>query len=104
MTTIATQSYADRVEVTIGVSEVSPTGKYFGEQDASGQLEVSTDGTNFTNLGSPHFLFNYSSQYTEVYGNFTVNHTSATIGTTYYYRYRVDATLTNQLPDGGSLQ
>lgn len=104
MTTIATESFADRVEVTVGVSEVSPTGKYFGEQDAVGQLEVSTDGTNFTSLGAPHFSFNYSAQYTEVYGQFTVNHTAATIGSTYYYRYKVDATLTNQIPDGGSLQ
>ena len=105
MTTIATESFADRVEVTIGVSEVTPTGKYFGNQDATGQLQVSTDGTNFTNLGSPHFSFSYTSQYTEVYGQFTVNHTTATIGTTYYYRYKLDATLTNQIPeDVGTIQ
>lgn len=102
MTTIATESFADRVEVTIGVSEVTPTGKYFGNQDATGQLQVSTDGTNFTNLGSPHFSFSYTA--TGVYGQFTVNHTTATIGTTYYYRYKLDATLTIQIPDAGTIQ
>lgn len=90
--TIDPVSQATSIEVTINILVTPQSGYSFNYRDLIGQLEVSTNGTSFTSLGSSFSNFTYETDNFFASGTQVVTHSSPTPGQTYYYRYKITGT------------